>query len=130
MDAAEDKQFEPYRDRVFNLCCCRSSGMFVQSIEFVRAHASCNKKRGSGGKAQRGSKPNISSIYGQKSKYATWRLAKRTLAIRGTDGAIVHEETFHDDHHPSFKADFTNPPFKDDWRPITLREDPLQRHGH
>ena len=32
---------EPYRGRVYDPCC-GSSGMFVQSIEFIRAHASAN----------------------------------------------------------------------------------------
>jgi type I restriction enzyme M protein len=119
MDAAESKQSEPNRDRVCDLCC-RSSGIFVQSVEFVRAHASGNDERPTGGKAQRGPKPDIFPIYGQKSNYTTWRLAKRTLAIRGIDGQIVHGETFHNNHHPGLKADFTNPPFKDGWRPTTL----------
>ena len=48
--------------------CCGSSGMFVQSVDFVHAHASGN---GNGGKA----KTDI-SIYGQESNYTTlggWR---------------------------------------------------------
>ena len=43
--------------------CCGSSGMFVRSIEFIRAHAS-----GNGGKAR----ADI-FIYGQESNYTTWR---------------------------------------------------------
>jgi type I restriction-modification system DNA methylase subunit len=35
------KLLEPYRGRVYEPCC-GSSGMFVQSIEFIRAHASGN----------------------------------------------------------------------------------------
>ncbi len=42
--------------------------MFVQSIEFIDAHASGN---GNGGKAR-----DKISIYGQESNYTTWRLAK------------------------------------------------------
>lgn len=47
---------EPYRGRVYDPCC-GSSGMFVQSIEFIRAHTTGN---GNGGKA----KTDI-SIYGE-----------------------------------------------------------------
>ena len=53
--------------------CCGSSGMFVQSVEFIRAHA---KGNGNGGKA----KADI-SIYGQESNYTTWRLARMNLAM-------------------------------------------------
>src|SRR5690606_32741686 len=58
---------EPLRRRVDDPCC-GSSGMFVQSREFIRAHANGN---GNGGKA----KADI-SIYGQEPNYTTWRLAK------------------------------------------------------
>ena len=33
------EMLEPYNGRVYDPCC-GSSGMFVQSIEFIRAHAS------------------------------------------------------------------------------------------
>jgi len=62
--------------------CCGSSGMFVQSLEFIRAHANGN---GNGSKK----KADV-SIYGQESNYTTWRLAKMNLAIRGIDGQIAH----------------------------------------
>jgi len=67
---------EPYKGRVYDPCC-GSSGMFVQSLEFLRAHSSGN---GNGGKI----KTDI-SIYGQESNYTTWRLAKMNLAIRGIE---------------------------------------------
>ena len=35
------EMLEPYQGRVYDPCC-GSSGMFVQSIEFIRAHASGN----------------------------------------------------------------------------------------
>ncbi|MCC7547931.1 MAG: SAM-dependent DNA methyltransferase [Burkholderiales bacterium] len=57
------EMLEPYRGRVYDPCC-GSSGMFVQSVEFIRAHA---KGNGNGGKAR----ADI-SIYGQKSNHA-WR---------------------------------------------------------
>ncbi len=42
------EMLEPYRGRVYDPCC-GSSGMFVQSVAFIRAHASGN---GNGGKAK------------------------------------------------------------------------------
>jgi len=91
------EMLEPYRGRVTDPCC-GSSGMFVQSVEFIRAHSTGN---GNGGMA----KADI-SIYDQESNYTTWRLAKMNLAIRGIDGQIAHGDTFHDDKHPDLKADF------------------------
>jgi len=103
------EMIEPYNGRVYDPCC-GSSGMFVQSIEFIHAHKSGN---GNGGKV----KSDI-SIYGQESNYTTWRLAKMNLALRGIDGQIGHGDTFHNDRHPDLKADFilANPPFNiSDW---------------
>jgi len=103
------EMIEPYRGRVYDPCC-GSSGMFVQSVEFIRAHANGN---GNGGAA----KADI-SIYGQESNYTTWRLAKMNQAIRGIEGQITHSDTFHNDRHPDLKADFilANPPFNiSDW---------------
>ena len=61
------KMLEPYQGRVYDPCC-GSSGMFVQSVEFIRAHASGN---GNGGRAA-----GDISIYGQESNYTTWRMAR------------------------------------------------------
>ncbi len=121
------EMLEPYRGRVYDPCC-GSSGMFVQSVEFIRAHA---KGNGHGGKAPRGAKPDI-SIYGQESNYTTWRLAKMNLAIRGIDGQIGHGDTFHNDRHPDLKADFilANPPFNvSDWGGERLRDDKRWQYG-
>jgi type I restriction enzyme M protein len=118
------EMIEPYRGRVYDPCC-GSSGMFVQSVEFIRAHASGN---GNGGARK---KADI-SIYGQESNYTTWRLAKMNLAIRGIDGQIAHGDTFHNDHHPDLKADFilANPPFNvSDWGGDRLREDKRWQFG-
>ncbi|MDP3938396.1 MAG: class I SAM-dependent DNA methyltransferase, partial [Deltaproteobacteria bacterium] len=123
------EMIEPYRGRVYDPCC-GSSGMFVQSVEFIRAHSSGNGN-GNGGKAPKGTKPDI-SIYGQESNYTTWRLAKMNLAIRGIDGQIGHGDTFHNDRHPDLKADFilANPPFNvSDWRGEMLREDKRWQYG-
>ena len=103
------EMLEPYRGRVYDPCC-GSSGMFVQSVEFIRAQANGN---GNGGKVR-----GDISIYGQESNYTTWRLAKMNLAIRGIAGQIAHGDSFHNDRHPDLKADFilANPPFNvSDW---------------
>ncbi len=117
------EMIEPYKGRVYDPCC-GSSGMFVQSVEFIRAHA---KGNGNGGKA----KADI-SIYGQESNYTTWRLARMNLAIRGIDGQIAHGDTFHDDKFPDLKADFilANPPFNvSDWGGERLRDDKRWKYG-
>jgi type I restriction enzyme M protein len=117
------EMLEPYKGRVYDPCC-GSSGMFVQSVEFIRAHSGGN---GNGGKV----KADI-SIYGQESNYTTWRLAKMNLAIRGIDGQIAHGDTFHNDHHPDLKADFilANPPFNiSDWGGERLRDDKRWQYG-
>ena len=117
------EMIEPYKGRVYDPCC-GSSGMFVQSVEFIRAHANGN---GNGGKA----KADI-SIYGQESNYTTWRLAKMNLAIRSIEGQIAHGDTFHNDRFPDLKADFilANPPFNvSDWGGERLREDKRWQYG-
>jgi type I restriction enzyme M protein len=117
------EMLEPYHGRVYDPCC-GSSGMFVQSIEFIRAHANGN---GNGGKA----KADI-SIYGQELNYTTWRLAKMNLAIRGIEAQIAQGDTFHNDRHPDLKADFimANPPFNiSDWGGERLRDDQRWSYG-
>ena len=97
------QMIEPYKGRVYDPCC-GSSGMFVQSEEFILAHG--------------GGRSDI-SIYGQESNYTTWRLAKMNLALRGIEGKIEHGDSFHNDRHPDQKADYilANPPFNvSDWR--------------
>ena len=117
------EMIEPYKGRVYDPCC-GSSGMFVQSVEFIRAHSNGN---GNGGKA----KADI-SIYGQESNYTTWRLAKMNLAIRGIEGQIAHGDTFQNDRFPDLKADYilANPPFNvSDWGAERLGEDKRWQHG-
>ncbi len=117
------EMLEPYRGRVYDPCC-GSSGMFVQSVEFIRAHASGN---GNGGRTH-----SDISIYGQESNYTTWRLAKMNLAIRGIEGQIAHGDSFHDDRHPDLKADFilANPPFNvSEWGGERLTDDKRWRYG-
>lgn len=119
------EMLEPYKGRVFDPCC-GSGGMFVQSIAFVKAHATGN---GNGGKA----KADI-SIFGQESNHTTWRLAKMNLAIRQIENNLgkEHADSFHRDLHPDLKADFVlaNPPFNDsDWRGDLLKEDKRWKYG-
>ncbi|MDZ4164208.1 MAG: class I SAM-dependent DNA methyltransferase [Smithellaceae bacterium] len=115
----------PYKGRVYDPCC-GSGGMFVQSVEFVQAHASGN---GNGGKA----KADV-SIFGQESNHTTWRLAKMNLAIRQIENNLGKEQadSFHQDLHPDLKADYVlaNPPFNDsDWRGEMLRDDKRWKYG-
>ncbi|WP_315777253.1 MULTISPECIES: class I SAM-dependent DNA methyltransferase [unclassified Bradyrhizobium] len=113
----------PYKGRVYDPCC-GSGGMFVQSENFIHAHASGN---GNGGKAR-----HDISIWGQESNYTTWRLAKMNLAIRGIEAHIAHGDTFHNDGHPDLKADYVlaNPPFNDsDWRGDLLKDDKRWVYG-
>ncbi|MEW6301558.1 MAG: class I SAM-dependent DNA methyltransferase [Thermodesulfobacteriota bacterium] len=117
------EMLEPYKGRVYDPCC-GSSGMFVQSVEFIEAHATGN---GNGGRAR-----GDISIYGQELNYTTWRLAKMNLAIRGIEGQIAQGDTFHNDRFPDLKADFilANPPFNmSNWGGERLREDKRWRYG-
>ena len=118
---------KPYQGRVYDPCC-GSSGMFVQSVEFIRAHATGN---GNGGKVPKGVRPDI-SIWGQESNYTTWRLAHMNLAIRGIEGQIAHGDSFHNDRHPDLKADFilANPPFNvSEWGGERLTDDKRWQYG-
>lgn len=91
----------PYKGHVYDPCC-GSGGMFVQSVEFVKAHATGN---GNGGKA----KADV-SIFGQESNHTTWRLAKMNLAIRQIENNLgkEHADSFHRDLHPDLKADLVD----------------------
>jgi type I restriction enzyme M protein len=98
------EMIEPYQGRVYDPCC-GSSGMFVQSEEFIAAH---------------GGRLDDISIYGQESNPTTWKLAKMNLALRGIEANLgpQHADTFRRDLHPDLKADFilANPPFNmSDW---------------
>ena len=124
------EMLEPYQGRVYDPCC-GSSGMFVQSVEFIRAHATGNGNGARVPVVPRAAKADI-SIYGQESNYTTWRLAKMNLAIRGIEGQISHGDTFHNDRHPDLKADFilANPPFNvSDWGGDRLTDDKRWQYG-
>ena len=117
------EMLEPYQGRVYDPCC-GSSGMFIQSMEFIRAHATGN---GNGGRAR-----GDISIYGQESNYTTWRMARMNLAIRGIEGRIEHGDSFHNVRHPDLRADYilANPPFNvSDWGGERLRDDRRWEYG-
>lgn len=119
------EMLSPYKGRVYDPCC-GSGGMFVQSVDFVKAHASGN---GNGGRAR----ADV-SVFGQESNHTTWRLAKMNLAIRQIDNNLgrEHADSFHHDLHPDLKADYViaNPPFNDsDWRGELLRDDKRWQFG-
>jgi type I restriction enzyme M protein len=112
------EMIEPYKGRVYDPCC-GSSGMFVQSEEFIRQH---------------GGRIGDISIYGQESNPTTWRLAKMNLAIRGLEANIGphNADTFHNDLHKDLKADFilANPAFNmSDWGGERVREDARWKYG-
>jgi len=110
------EMLRPYKGRVYDPCC-GSSGMFVQSEEFIRAH---------------GGRIGDISIYGQELNYTTWRLAKMNLAIRGIDGRIEQGDSFLNDRFPDLKADYilANPPFNmKSWGGEHLREDKRWKFG-
>ena len=112
------EMIQPYNGRVYDPCC-GSSGMFVQSEEFIEAH---------------GGNIGDISIYGQESNPTTWKLAKMNLAIRGIDANLgPHQgDTFHQDLHPDLKADFilANPPFNmSDWDGQLLKDDKRWKYG-
>ena len=117
------EMLEPFKGRVYDPCC-GSSGMFVQSYEFIQAHASGN---GNGGRAR-----GDISIFGQESNYTTWRMARMNLAIRGIEGKIEHGDSFNNDRHPDLRADYilANPPFNvSDWGGERLRDDKRWEYG-
>jgi len=110
------EMLRPFKGRVYDPCC-GSSGMFVQSEEFIRAH---------------GGRIGDISIYGQELNYTTWRLAKMNLAIRGIDGKIEQGDSFLNDRFRDLKADYilANPPFNmKSWGGEHLREDPRWKFG-
>lgn len=112
------EMIEPYGGRVYDPCC-GSGGMFVQSVDFVRAH---------------GGQRDEVSIYGQESNYTTWRLAQMNLAVRGIEADLGdrHADSFREDLHPDVRADFilANPPFNiSEWHGDKLRNDPRWKYG-
>ena len=109
---------QPFKGRVYDPCC-GSGGMFVQSTEFVKNHA--------------GNIGNL-SVYGQDANPTTRKMALMNLAIRGIEADLgaFNADTFHNDLHPTLKADFimANPPFNlSDWNDGSLNDDPRWKYG-
>ncbi len=99
--------------------CCGSGGMFVQSAQFIQAHA--------------GSIDKV-SVFGQESNADTWKMAKINMAIRGIDANLgPHQaDTFHEDLHKHQKFDFimANPPFNlSNWGAEHLKDDVRWKYG-
>ncbi len=99
--------------------CCGSSGMFVQSEQFIEDH---------------GGKLGDVSIYGQEANPTTWRLAAMNLVIRGMDYNLGKEpaDTFTKNQHPDLRADYVlaNPPFNiSDWWHASLDGDVRWTYG-
>jgi type I restriction enzyme M protein len=73
--------------------CCGSGGMFVQSVEFVKAHANGN---GNGGKTRAlpARQAGDVSIFVQESNHTTWRLANGSMSSNqsgeGMQGRRMH----------------------------------------
>ena len=112
------EMLEPYHGRVYDPAA-GSGGMFVQSAEFVKAH---------------GGKRTDISVYGQEFTYATWKLAKMNLALRGIEADMGPRsaDSFTEDLHPDLRADFViaNPKFNDsDWWDPKLADDPRWKYG-
>ncbi|GHV40549.1 DNA methyltransferase [Clostridia bacterium] len=109
---------QPFKGRVYDPCC-GSAGMFVQSAKFVSEHA--------------GNIGNL-SIYGQDANPTTRKMALMNLAIRGIEADLggYNADTFHNDLHPTLKADFimANPPFNlSDWNDGSLNDDKRWVYG-
>jgi len=109
---------QPFKGRVYDPCC-GSAGMFVQSADFVRNHA--------------GNIGNL-AVYGQDANPTTRKMALMNLAIRGIEADLggYNADTFHNDLHPTLKADFilANPPFNlSDWNDGSLNNDPRWKYG-
>lgn len=110
------EMLEPYKGRIYD-GCCGSGGMFVQSEKFIEAH---------------GGRLDDLSVFGQESNPTTLRLCKMNLAIRGIEANIQLGDTFHQDKHPTLKADYimANPPFNiSDWGGEHLRNDDRWQYG-
>jgi len=109
---------QPFKGRVYDPCC-GSAGMFVQSANFVRSHS--------------GNIGNL-SVYGQDANPTTRKMALMNLAIRGIEADLggYNADTFHNDLHPTLKADFilANPPFNlSDWNDGSLNDDQRWKYG-
>ena len=90
---------EPFDGTLYDPCC-GSGGMFIQSMDLVRA--------------KKGDISRI-NVYGQEKEAATWRLAKMNLALRGISHNLgaMSDSSFTNDLHRGLYFDYimANPPF-------------------
>jgi type I restriction enzyme M protein len=110
------EMLEPFRGRILDPAC-GSCGMFIQSAEFIKAHAG---------------RPEELSIYGQEMNHATWRIGRMNLAIHGLGGDIKLDNSLLHDQHPTLKADFViaNPPFNQKrWGAASVKDDARWKWG-
>lgn len=120
------EMLQPFKGRVYDPAM-GSGGFFVQSEEFIEAHA--NERH----YLAEEQKKKI-SVYGQESNPTTWRLAAMNMAIRGIDFNFGKgpADTFLNDQHPDLRADFVmaNPPFNmKEWWNEKLAGDPRWQYG-
>jgi type I restriction enzyme M protein len=94
---------EPYHGRIYDPAC-GSGGMFVQSGEFVKAHA--------------GKPGRDLSVFGVEKDATTLKLAKMNLAVHGLGGDIREANAYYNDPHEAtdklggrFDFVMANPPF-------------------
>ncbi len=94
---------EPYHGRIYDPAC-GSGGMFVQSGEFVKAHA--------------GNPGGDLSVFGVEKDATTLKLAKMNLAVHGLGGDIIEANAYYNDPHEAtdklggrFDFVMANPPF-------------------
>jgi len=92
------EMLEPYSGRVHDPCC-GSSGMFVQSVEFIDAHSTGNGNGGGApGRGARGASPSHGktrrdiSVWGQESNPALERGEWRKVGMRGSHRQFRHPE--------------------------------------
>jgi len=109
---------EPYHGRILDPAC-GSSGMFVQSANFVKKHRK---------------NPNAEiSLYGQEKVGETIRLSRMSLAVHGLSGDIRQGNSYYEDVHKSIgKFDFVmaNPPFNvNGVDKEKVKDDPRYKHG-
>jgi type I restriction enzyme M protein len=93
--------------------------MFVQSADFVENHSGRIRDL---------------SVYGQDANPTTRKMALMNLAIHGIEADLggYNADTFHNDLHPTLKADFimANPPFNlSDWNDGSLNDDKRWKYG-
>lgn len=103
--------------RIFDPAC-GSGGFFVSALEKIE---------------REGLDTNTLSIYGQDSKPMPWKMCKMNLALRGAEGDLRIEDSYHKDQFPDLRAEYvvSNPPFNDSgWGADRVKyDDPRFKYG-